>query len=94
MPPTTLSSALARLERRGYVQRSPNPDDGRSHLLELTAEGDRAWRERWPALGEALGELEARLGGSLDAVVAAIEELQAAARAVLSADVDATTRSQ
>src|SRR5512134_3328730 len=39
MAPTTVSSWLARLERDGVVGRSPNPDDGRSQLVELTARG-------------------------------------------------------
>lgn len=32
----TASQTLATLERRGLIQRRPNPDDGRSHILELT----------------------------------------------------------
>jgi DNA-binding MarR family transcriptional regulator len=86
MPPTTLSSALARLDRRGYVQRAPNPKDGRSHLIELTEEGDRAWRAGWPALRAAIEALERELGGSLDEVQDAIERLQAAARSALAVD--------
>ena len=86
MPPTTLSSALARLDRRGYVRRAPNPKDGRSHLIELTEEGDRAWREGWPALRAAIEALERELGGSLDEVQDAIERLQDAARSALAVD--------
>ena len=83
MPPTTLSSALARASARGYVRRRPNPDDGRSHLVELSEEGDRAWRAGWPALRSALARLEHELAGSLDDVQAAIDRLDAAARAAL-----------
>ena len=86
MPPTTLSSALARLERRGYVRRERNPRDGRSYLVELTDEGDRAWRAAWPALREALDALERELGGSLDEVQGAIERLRDAAVAALAVD--------
>ena len=86
MPPTTLSSALARLERRGYLRRERNPKDGRSYLVELTEEGDRAWRAGWPALREAVEALERELGGSLGEVQDAVERLQDAARAALAVD--------
>ena len=86
MPPTTLSSALARLDRRGHVRRRPNPGDGRSYLVELTEAGDTAWRAGWPALQDAIAALERELGGSLDEVQDAIERLQDAARAALAVD--------
>ena len=38
---STISRMVASLERRGYVRRRPNPDDGRSVLLELTRRGAR-----------------------------------------------------
>src|SRR5579885_2190711 len=50
MPLTTASDVVRRLESRGHVRRSPNPDDGRSFLFELTARGDREWRRGWGAL--------------------------------------------
>src|SRR5512141_176703 len=39
MPPTTLSSYLRRLEARRQIKRRPNPEDGRSSLLEMTKTG-------------------------------------------------------
>jgi DNA-binding MarR family transcriptional regulator len=39
MPPTTLSSMIDRLVRKGQMRRAPNPDDGRSYLVQLTAKG-------------------------------------------------------
>ena len=83
MPPTTLSSALARAAARGLVRRLPHPSDGRSYLVELSEEGDRAWRAGWPALRSALARLEQELAGSLDDVQEAIERLDGAARAAL-----------
>ncbi|HEY7178316.1 MAG TPA: MarR family transcriptional regulator [Gaiella sp.] len=50
MPLTTTSDAVRRLESRGYARRVPNPEDGRSVLVELTDEGDAEWRRGWPAL--------------------------------------------
>jgi len=39
MTKVPVNRACKRLEDRGLVQRSPNAKDGRSHMLELTAEG-------------------------------------------------------
>ncbi len=39
MDKVPVNRACKRLEDRGLVQRSPNAKDGRSHMLELTAEG-------------------------------------------------------
>jgi DNA-binding MarR family transcriptional regulator len=38
---STATSVLDRLEERGYIARVANPDDRRSFLLQLTAEGKR-----------------------------------------------------
>ena len=38
---STATSVLDRLEKRGLIAREDNPDDRRSYLLELTAEGGR-----------------------------------------------------
>ena len=40
MPPTTVSTYVARFVDRGLVERRPNPEDGRSYFLALTNEGD------------------------------------------------------
>lgn len=37
--PTSASSAVDRLERQGFVRRSPHPTDGRTTLIELLAAG-------------------------------------------------------
>ena len=58
MPLTTASDVVKRLEAVKQVARRPNPEDGRSMLLELTPAGDREWKKGWPALvriNEALG---------------------------------------
>jgi len=36
---STATAVLDRMEERGLITRTPNPDDRRSFLLELTAEG-------------------------------------------------------
>jgi DNA-binding MarR family transcriptional regulator len=62
MPLTTASDAVRRLEGRGRVRREPNPDDGRSVLVELTEAGDAEWRRGWPALRR----IDEQLGETLD----------------------------
>lgn len=63
MPLTTASDVVRRLEARGHVRRSPNPDDGRSFLFELTARGDREWRRGWHALIRINEALQERIAG-------------------------------
>jgi DNA-binding MarR family transcriptional regulator len=61
--PSTLSSLLTRLERRGYVHRRRGGRDGRSWLVEATLPGDRATRIAWSlqlALERKLGDPERR----------------------------------
>jgi DNA-binding MarR family transcriptional regulator len=56
-----MTQTVADLEADGYVQRHPDPDDGRRALVELTDAGlsdlqaDRRHREGW--LASALDEL-------------------------------------
>jgi DNA-binding MarR family transcriptional regulator len=62
LPLTTASDVVRRLEARGRITRRPHPDDGRSHLLELTPAGDSEWRAGWPALQRIDAALVERLG--------------------------------
>src|SRR5262245_53200973 len=62
MAPTTMSSVLGRLERRGLVERLRDPNDGRRYVLRLTDEGMRlrnAAIERFP---EWLDRVRTHLG--------------------------------
>ena len=43
--PSTLTSLLDRLERRGWIVRSIDPEDRRGFLIETTAAGARVGRE-------------------------------------------------
>jgi DNA-binding MarR family transcriptional regulator len=77
MPLTTASDVVRRLERRRDVRRRPNPEDGRSSLFELTAAGDRVWRQGFGALRRINRALERELENPA-AVAGALEELDAA----------------
>jgi DNA-binding MarR family transcriptional regulator len=83
MPPTTLSGHIERLSRQGVVRRVENPDDGRSYLLELTSEGEKAFHAGGEGLRRAMAELDRRLGRPVDEILDALEELDRALRASL-----------
>jgi MarR family transcriptional regulator, organic hydroperoxide resistance regulator len=61
--PTTLTSVLDRLERRGHVTRGRHPSDRRALLIELTPTGRRAAR----TIRQAIGRLERHALAGLDA---------------------------
>lgn len=61
--PTTLTSVLDRLERRGWLSRAAHPQDRRKVVLQLTPSGRRV-AERVRA---AMADLEGRALGDLDA---------------------------
>jgi DNA-binding MarR family transcriptional regulator len=61
--PTTLTSVLDRLERRGHIIRGPRPGDRRAVLIELTASG----RVAAATIRQAVTDLEDRALGDLPA---------------------------
>jgi DNA-binding MarR family transcriptional regulator len=65
--PTTLTSVLDRLERRGHITRGTRPGDRRAVLIELTASGQLAAT----TIRQAIADLERRaLGGLPDDAIA------------------------
>src|SRR6476659_5621659 len=86
MPLSTMLFRLKRLERRGHAERVPNPDDGRSHLIRLTDEGNRLLAEARPAFRDYAEAVEARLGSEpIGTLRGGLEEL----RDAISAELDA-----
>jgi DNA-binding MarR family transcriptional regulator len=75
MPLTTTSDVVRRLESRRLVRRSPNPEDGRSFLLALSAAGDREWRRGWGALQRINALLREQLGDEEEGVRDALDLL-------------------
>ena len=82
MPLTTASDVVRRLEERGHVRRSPNPDDGRSFLFQLTARGDREWRRGFGALQR----INEQLGVDPDETRSALTKLNSAFDRLLTDD--------
>ena len=61
--PTTVTSVLDRLERRGHITRGPRPGDRRAVLIELTGTG----RQAAATIGQTMAGLEQRALAGLDA---------------------------
>ncbi|MFI6793160.1 MarR family winged helix-turn-helix transcriptional regulator [Nonomuraea sp. NPDC050383] len=61
--PTTLTSVLDRLERRGHITRGTRPGDRRAVLIELTSSG----RLAATTIRQAIADLEHRALGGLPA---------------------------
>ncbi|SDT78403.1 MarR family winged helix-turn-helix transcriptional regulator [Actinoplanes derwentensis] len=59
--PTTLTSVLDRLERRGHITRGSRPGDRRVVVVELTSDG----RKAATAIRESIARIEHRALGSL-----------------------------
>lgn len=62
MPLSTVLFRVRRLERRGHAQRTPNPDDRRSFLVELSEDGQRLLGRARPRFRALALAVEARLG--------------------------------
>jgi DNA-binding MarR family transcriptional regulator len=75
VPLTTLADAVRRLDERGEIERLPNPRDGRSHLLTLSAAGRDRVEAAAPAVWNALEELRRHLRVPVEEVEIALEEL-------------------
>ena len=89
LPPTTVSSLVRRLEARGHVQRTPDPQDGRSSRLSLTDDGQAALARAATAFRPFLARVEAALGLPVPEVRDVLDRID---QAVRTAAGDAGTR--
>jgi DNA-binding MarR family transcriptional regulator len=56
MSPGAITAMIDRLERRGYVERIPNPEDRRSALVNITKTGlEESLRHLWPYIEDMKG---------------------------------------
>jgi DNA-binding MarR family transcriptional regulator len=56
MSPGAITAMIDRLERRGYVERTPNPEDRRSALVNITKVGiEESLRHLWPYIEDMKG---------------------------------------
>jgi DNA-binding MarR family transcriptional regulator len=56
MSPGAITAMIDRLQRRGYVERIPNPEDRRSALVNITRAGiEESLRHLWPYIMDMKG---------------------------------------
>jgi DNA-binding MarR family transcriptional regulator len=84
MPPTTIRDYVRRLVERGDVRKVPNPADGRSYHLVLTAQGRRLSDRGWPAVVASFERLEPALQRPPAEYLAVVEELREGLRQALA----------
>ncbi|MFK8026288.1 MAG: MarR family winged helix-turn-helix transcriptional regulator [Ilumatobacter sp.] len=85
-PATTVSSSVKRFEQRGHVERVPNPDDGRSRRLRLTASGRRVHRRAGELFAPILARVEQRIGGDSNVIHGHLRDLHRIVHGVDSRD--------
>src|SRR5919202_6571589 len=75
----SMAELVAHLEEHGYVERVPDPSDGRAKLVRATPRGREVFAIARETIGEVNARLEQRLGPEkVRRLRALLEELQAA----------------
>ena len=78
VPLTTLADAVRRLDARGEIERLPNPEDGRSHLLTLSPAGHARRKAAHPGVVGSVEDVRKHLELSLEEVEAAMDDVHRA----------------
>jgi len=78
VPLTTLADAVRRLDARGEIERLPNPEDGRSHLLTLSAAGHARRKAAHPGVVASVEDVREHLELPLEEVEAAMDDVHRA----------------
>jgi DNA-binding MarR family transcriptional regulator len=79
MTKQSMAQLVEHLERHGYLERVPDPADGRAKLVRTTARGKEVFAIVREVVGELEGRIEAALGrAKLDRLRALLKELDAA----------------
>jgi DNA-binding MarR family transcriptional regulator len=80
MTKQTVGEVVSDLEKRGYVERVPDPDDGRAKIIRLTTKGREVYLTGWRLNEELEQEWAARFGEDRIAALRAALELVHAER--------------
>lgn len=80
MSPTTLSAMIERLVRKRQVRRVRHPEDGRSYVLEPTAQGRATNTRNGKRFLKTIERLRANLDGDPEEILEAMRRLEAALR--------------
>jgi DNA-binding MarR family transcriptional regulator len=71
-----VGEVVSELERAGYVERVPDPHDGRAKIIRLTKRGEAAWTMGWSILTEIRERWEERYGKDrIDTMVGVLQEI-------------------
>ena len=81
--PTTLRDMVNEMIDRGHIRRIENPDDRRSHFLEVTPAGRQFVKDGFAAMRAVERVLGEEMGESLEQLREAIASLRRAARELL-----------
>jgi DNA-binding MarR family transcriptional regulator len=74
----TMTSTLQRLEAKGFVSSTPDPDDGRSKRVALTDQGRKARDDSIQAISHHLAAMEQAIGAAdLEAALPVLAKLRA-----------------
>jgi DNA-binding MarR family transcriptional regulator len=90
IPRTSMSRYMARFVEEGLVNRRPNPEDGRSYLVEVTPRGHEIVATIAPRVGATLRALADASTIPLAEVGAALADLEDAAWSVVEAETSTT----
>ena len=88
VPRTSMSRYVGSFLDRGLVARAPNPEDGRSYLLEVTPRAKELQGVIAPRIRAVVGALGRASSVPLDELNAALVELETAARVVAESSTD------
>jgi DNA-binding MarR family transcriptional regulator len=85
MPLSTVLFRVGRLDQRGHVERLPNPEDKRSYLISLSADGQALLKQARPRFRAFAESVEDRLGPErVDTLRRHLDELRGAIEAELA----------
>jgi DNA-binding MarR family transcriptional regulator len=85
MPLSTVLFRVGRLDQRGHVERVPNPEDKRSYLISLSADGQALLKQARPRFRAFAESVEERLGPErVDTLRGHLDELRGAIEAELA----------
>jgi DNA-binding MarR family transcriptional regulator len=87
MPLSTVLFRVGRLDQRGHIERVPNPDDRRSYLVSLSAEGQSLLEQARPRFRAYAEAVEERLGRKhIDTLRGHLDELRGAIESEISSE--------
>jgi DNA-binding MarR family transcriptional regulator len=89
-PPSTVTNHVQRFERRGHLERIPNPADRRSYMVRLTPAGQQTHENACTYFAPALSAVVAELGRNEPTARRSLERIKHAVDKVAQQRLDET----